>query len=155
MSTEKPNWKKGDVVCLLASRCEPERVMHVAVATENPYWSDRQGLWLYGIRDCREFRLATVADIEEKLQWAREDVKREQARVERLQAMLHQVSSREAGLASENKPATNTGSTSGINGHKQQPGDEITDEQWAWRPEMKSAGSLPPIQDSGPIYPGM
>ena len=91
MSTEKPNWKKGDVVCLLASRHEPNRVMHVAVATENPYWSERQGAWLYGLRDCREFRLATVEDVAEKLMWARTDVAREQARLERLESLLELV----------------------------------------------------------------
>lgn len=58
------------------------RGCHVFVAEVNPHYEN--GKWLYGLRDCREFRRATQADIERLIGIAQQAVCREAKELGRL-----------------------------------------------------------------------
>jgi hypothetical protein len=83
--SEKPNWKKGDIICLLGSR---GGVLHIFEAEHDPwnsetFFSSKED-WYYGLRNCKELRLATVEDIDHKIKDQTENVEREKTRLDEL-----------------------------------------------------------------------
>ena len=82
---DKPNWKKGDVVVLLD---HDGGVLSLFEAEHDPqYCSTIFSLekdWYYGLRNCKEIRLATKDDIDYKIKIQQEKVEREQTRLDEL-----------------------------------------------------------------------
>lgn len=82
---DKPNWKKGDVVSLIGPKgC----ALHIFEAEYDPiycstFFSDKKD-WYYGLRNCKEIRPATVNDIDHKIKIQKENVEREQSRLDEL-----------------------------------------------------------------------
>jgi len=80
-----PNWKRGDIICLLGHR---GGVLHIFEAEHdpqycsNPFISEKD--WYYGLRNCKELRLATVEDIDHKIKDQTENVEREKTRLDEL-----------------------------------------------------------------------
>lgn len=80
-----PNWKKGDIICLLGSR---GGVLHIFEAEYDPWYgntffSSTEG-WYYGLRNCEELRLANQEDIDNKIKDQTENVEREKTRLDKL-----------------------------------------------------------------------
>lgn len=84
---DKPNWKKGDIVVLLDHN-GGRGVLHIFEAEYDPQYcstilSSEQD-WYYGLRNCKEIRLATIDDIDHKIKFQKEKVEREQYRLNEL-----------------------------------------------------------------------
>lgn len=84
---DKPNWKKGDIVVLLDHN-GGHNVLHIFEAEYDPQYcstifSSEQD-WYYGLRNCKEIRLATINDIDHKIKFQKEKVEREQYRLDEL-----------------------------------------------------------------------
>ena len=82
---EEPNWKKGDIVVLLGHNGS---ALHIFEAEYDPQYcstilSSEQD-WYYGLRNCKEIRLATQNDIDHKIKFQKEKVEREQSRLDEL-----------------------------------------------------------------------
>jgi hypothetical protein len=84
-SNEAPNWKKGDIVCLINHN---NNVIHIFEAEHDPYYGktffSSNEDWYYGLRDCKEIRLATIEDIDYKIVYQKENVEREKAHLDQL-----------------------------------------------------------------------
>ena len=86
MNTQNaPNWKKGDIVSLINHN---GRAIHIFEAEHDPwygtsFWSSEPD-WYYGLRDCKEIRLATVEDIDDKIVYQKENVERAKAHLDQL-----------------------------------------------------------------------
>ena len=85
--TDKPNWKKGDIVVLLDHNLG-DGFLHIFEAEYDPQYcstifSSEQD-WYYGLRNCKEIRLATIDDIDHKIKFQKEKVEREQSRLDEL-----------------------------------------------------------------------
>ena len=85
--TNKPNWKKGDIVVLL-NHNHGDGVLHIFEAEYDPQYcstifSSEQD-WYYGLRNCKEIRPATINDIDHKIKFQKEKVEREQSRLDEL-----------------------------------------------------------------------
>jgi hypothetical protein len=80
-----PNWKKGDIICLLGHR---GGVIHIFEAEHDPYYGETffssNEDWYYGLRNCEEIRLATIEDITNKIKYQQENVEREKAVLDQL-----------------------------------------------------------------------
>ena len=82
---DKPTWKKGDIVVLLGHK---GGVLHIFEAEYDPQYcstifSSEQD-WYYGLRNCKEIRPATINDINHKIKFQKENVEREQSRLDEL-----------------------------------------------------------------------
>ena len=76
---DKPNWKKGDIVVLLNHNgCG----LHIFEAEYDPQYCstifNSEKDWYYGLRNCKEIRLATKDDIDHKIKFQKQKVEREQ-----------------------------------------------------------------------------
>ncbi len=84
-SHEVPNWKKGDIICLLGHK---GGVIHIFEAEHDPYYGktffSSVEDWYYGLRDCKEIRLATIEDVDNKIIYQKENVEREKAHLDQL-----------------------------------------------------------------------
>jgi hypothetical protein len=83
--SEKPNWKKGDIISLINRY---GGVSSIFEANQDPWYgkpffSSKED-WYYGLRHCEEIRLATIEDIDSKIQYQKENVEREQLRLDEL-----------------------------------------------------------------------
>ena len=82
----KPSWKKGDIIVLLGNN---GGVLSIFEAEHNPQlicstlFSSKKA-WYYGLRDCEELRPATIDDIDLKIKFQKEEVEREQLRLDKL-----------------------------------------------------------------------
>jgi hypothetical protein len=74
----RPNWTKGDIIGLL----DNNRIISIFEAEHEPRYSVESNTWYYGMRDCREIRLATQEDIDHKIKYQKETVEREQKRLD-------------------------------------------------------------------------
>jgi len=74
----RPNWTKGDIIGLL----DNNRIISIFEAEHDPRYSVESNTWYYGMRDCREIRLATQEDIDHKIKYQKETVEREQKRLD-------------------------------------------------------------------------
>jgi len=86
MTTQNiPNWKKGDIICLLNIY---DRVESVFEAEHDPYYGktilSSVEDWYYGLRNSKEIRLATIEDIDCEIKIKKEEIKRKQADLDRL-----------------------------------------------------------------------
>jgi hypothetical protein len=86
MTTQNiPNWKKGDIIALLHSS---GGVIHIFEAEHDPYYGktlfSSNEDWYYGLRNCKELRLANKEDIDSKIKYQKENVEREQAVLDQL-----------------------------------------------------------------------
>jgi len=86
MTTQNiPNWKKGDIICLMGHR---GGVIHIFEAERDPWYGktffSSTEDWYYGLRHCKEIRLATIEDIDYKIQYQKENVEREKAALDQL-----------------------------------------------------------------------
>jgi hypothetical protein len=84
--TDKPNWKKGDIVALIDNAYG--NVLSIFEAEYDPQYcstifSSEQD-WYYGLRNCKEIRPATIEDIDDKIKFQKEKVEREQSRLDEL-----------------------------------------------------------------------
>lgn len=84
---DKPNWKKGDIVALINDAYGS--VLHIFEAEYDPQYystifSSGKLSWYYGLRNCKEIRLATIDDIDHKIRFQKEKVEREQSRLDEL-----------------------------------------------------------------------
>jgi hypothetical protein len=83
---DKPNWKKGDVVALIDKAYG--NVLFIFEAEHDPvycspfWYSDKD--WYYGLRNCKELRLANQEDIDNKIEYQKENVEREKAVLDQL-----------------------------------------------------------------------
>ena len=82
---DKPDWKKGDIVVLLGHN---GGALSVFEAEHNPVYcstifSDKKD-WYYGLRNCKEIRLATIEDIDHKIKIKQEKIEREQSWLDEL-----------------------------------------------------------------------
>ena len=84
-SNETPNWKNGDIICLLGHK---GGVIHIFEAEHDPYYGktffSSNEDWYYGLRNCKEIRLATQEDIDNKIKYQTENVEREKAILDQL-----------------------------------------------------------------------
>ena len=80
-----PNWKKGDIICLLGHK---GGVLSVFEAEHDPYYGktffSSTEDWYYGLRNCKELRLANQEDIDNKIKYQKENVEREKAHLDQL-----------------------------------------------------------------------
>ena len=88
-SQNPPNWKKGDIVALLYNS---GGVIQIFEAKHDPwygktFYSSKED-WYYGLTTCKEIRLATIEDVDRKIQYQTEIVEREQARLDELLSFL-------------------------------------------------------------------
>ena len=78
--TDKPNWKKGDIVALIDDSYG--NVLHIFEAEYDPQYCstifNSEKDWYYGLRNCKEIRLATKDDIDHKIRFQKQKVEREQ-----------------------------------------------------------------------------
>ena len=77
----KPSWKKGDVVVLLGHN---GGVLSIFEAEHNPQFFSSKKAWYYGLGNCEELRPATIDDIDLKIKFQKEEVEREQLRLDKL-----------------------------------------------------------------------
>ena len=82
---DKPNWKKGDIIVLIGCN---GGALSIFEAENDPYYgstlfSSEQD-WYYGLRNCKEFRPATIDDIDHKIKLQQEKLEREQSRLDEL-----------------------------------------------------------------------
>lgn len=85
--TDKPNWKKGDIVALIDNAYG--NVLHIFEAEHDPQYcstilSSGKLCWYYGLRNCKEIRLASIQDIDHKIRFQKQKVEREQSRLDEL-----------------------------------------------------------------------
>jgi len=84
---DKPNWKRGDIIVLL-NYFGCGGVLSIFEANQDPWYGkpffSSTEDWYYGLRHCEEIRLATIEDIEHKIQYQKEKVEREQSRLDEL-----------------------------------------------------------------------
>ena len=84
---DKPIWKKGDIIVLLNHHCGGG-VLSIFEANQDPWYGktffSSTEDWYYGLRHCEEIRLATIEDIDHKIQYQKEKVEREQSRLDEL-----------------------------------------------------------------------
>ena len=80
-SQNAPNWKKGDIVALLHNG---GGVIHIFEAEHDPWYVSSTENWYYVLRNCKEIRLATIEDVDKKIEYQKEIVEREQARLDKL-----------------------------------------------------------------------
>jgi hypothetical protein len=82
---DKPNWKKGDIISLINPY---GGVSSIFEANQDPWYGkpffSSTEDWYYGLRHCEEIRLATIEDIDSKIQYQKENVEREQFRLDEL-----------------------------------------------------------------------
>ena len=80
-----PNWKKGDIICLLNNN---GGVISVFEANQDPWYGttffNSEPDWYYGLRHSKEIRLATVEDIDDKIVYQKENVERAKAHLDQL-----------------------------------------------------------------------
>ncbi len=80
-----PNWKKGDIVSLINHN---GNTIHIFEAEHDPYYGktffSSTEDWYYGLRNCKELRLATQEDIDIKIKYQKENVERETAVLDQL-----------------------------------------------------------------------
>jgi hypothetical protein len=86
MTTQNiPNWKKGDIICLLGHR---GGVIHIFEAEHDPWYGktffSSTEDWYYGLRNCEELRLANQEDIDNEIKDQIENVEREKIRLDKL-----------------------------------------------------------------------
>lgn len=86
MTTQNaPNWKKDDIICLLSHK---GGVLSVFEAEHDPYYGktlfSSTDDWHYGLRNCKELRLANQEDIDNKIKYQKENVEREKAVLDQL-----------------------------------------------------------------------
>lgn len=78
--TDKPNWKKGDIVALIDNSYG--NVLSIFEAEYDPQYCstifNSEKDWYYGLRNCKEIRLATIYDIDHKIRFQKQKVEREQ-----------------------------------------------------------------------------
>ena len=83
----QPNWKKGNIVCLI-NYPYSSGAFHIFEAEYDPQYCSTifssAKDWHYGLRNCKEIRLATTDDIDLKIQFQKEKVEREQSRLDEL-----------------------------------------------------------------------
>jgi len=80
-----PNWKKGDIICLIGHK---DGVLSIFEANQDPWYgktffSSKEDRY-YGLRHCEEIRLATIEDIDYKIQYQKENLEREKANLNEL-----------------------------------------------------------------------
>lgn len=77
----KPDWHKGDLICMpqdLAGDGYISHGCHVFEAEHDPHQEEGgRRRWLYGARDCREIRRATVEDVDRLIECRSHAVVRE------------------------------------------------------------------------------
>lgn len=77
---DKPNWKKGDIIALIDNAYG--NVLHIFEAEYDPQYCstifNSEKDWYYGLRNCKEIRLATKDDIDHKIRFQKQKVEREQ-----------------------------------------------------------------------------
>lgn len=82
---DKPNWKKGDIIVLIGCN---GGALSVFEAKHDPYYTSTlfssEQDWYYGLRNCKEFRLATKDDISHKIKLQKEKLQLEQSRLDEL-----------------------------------------------------------------------
>lgn len=70
-----PNWKKGDIICLLSDK---GGVLSILEVNQDPWYGktffSSTEDWYYGLRHSKEIRLATIEDIDRKIQYQKENV---------------------------------------------------------------------------------
>jgi hypothetical protein len=80
-----PNWKKGDIIALLHNS---GGVIHIFEAEHDPWYGktffNSTEDWYYGLRNCKELRLANQEDIDSKIKYQTENVEREKAVLDQL-----------------------------------------------------------------------
>ena len=81
---EKPNWKKGDIVCLICSPHFRGPSEYIFIAEHDPRWDKCREKWFYGWRDAYEVRLADSEDIDFAIQNKIKDRDLVQARIDEL-----------------------------------------------------------------------
>ena len=80
-----PNWKKGDVIALINY---DGGAISIFEAEHNPQYcatiftSEKD--WHYGLRNCKEIRLATKDDIDKAIQFQKEITEQEHLRLDQL-----------------------------------------------------------------------
>jgi hypothetical protein len=79
-SQNDPNWKKGDIVVLFHYGCIFE-AEHDPKYCSTIFSSED---WHYGLTKCKEIRLATIEDVDKKIEYQTKIVEREQATLDRL-----------------------------------------------------------------------
>jgi hypothetical protein len=83
--SDKPNWKKGDIISLINPY---GGVSSIFEANQDPWYGkpffSSTEDWYYSLRHCEEIRLATIEDIDSKIQYQKENVEREQLRLDEL-----------------------------------------------------------------------
>ena len=81
----KPSWKKGDVVVLLGHNGGALSIFEAEYTPQfcSTLFSSKKA-WYYGLRDCEELRPATIDDIDLKIKFQKEEVEREQLRLDKL-----------------------------------------------------------------------
>jgi hypothetical protein len=94
-SQNPPNWKKGDIVVLHYEGCK-DCITSIFEAEYDPKYcntifDDSSKDWHYGFRNCKEIRLATIEDVNRKIQYQTEIVEREQAILDKLLSFLMKV----------------------------------------------------------------
>ena len=80
-----PNWKKGDIVSLINHN---GNAIHIFEAEHDPWYGktffNSTEDWYYGLRNCKELRLANQQDIHSKIKYQQENVEREKAVLDQL-----------------------------------------------------------------------
>lgn len=94
MTTQNmPNWKKGDIIALLHNS---GGVIHIFEAEHDPWYGktffSSTDDWHYGLRSCKELRLATQEDIDSKIKYQTENVERETAVLDQLLNFRERIS---------------------------------------------------------------
>jgi hypothetical protein len=88
-----PNWKKGDIICLLGHR---GGVLSIFEAEHTPWYGktffSSTEDWYYGLRHCKEIRLATIEDIDYKIQYQKENIERAKSHLEQLLSFREKLS---------------------------------------------------------------
>ena len=92
-SPMKPDWNKGDVIALPQNLCVTGAVSDgcwVGVAEHEPRLT-AAGRWLYGYRDCRELRRATVEDIDRLIKASMHRIALDTSQVDRLNGLRAKI----------------------------------------------------------------
>ena len=87
------NWKKGDIIALLHNS---GGVIHIFEAEHDPWYGktffNSTEDWYYGLRNCKELRLANQQDIHSKIKYQQENVEREKAVLDQLLNFRERIS---------------------------------------------------------------
>ena len=90
---DTPNWKKGDIIALLHNS---GGVIHIFEAEHDPWYGktffNSTEDWYYGLRNCKELRLANQQDIDSKIKYQQENVEREKAVLDQLLNFRERIS---------------------------------------------------------------